>query len=72
MSKIKPMTLGNLMRLIKGRGMKKLPLIAGHKLLYSCNLRCRMCPFWRRKDEKLLSVEEDGCIEKCRRTIYGF
>jgi len=59
MSKVKPMTLGNFMRLIKGRGMKKLPLIAGHKLLYTCNLRCKMCPFWRRKDEKLLSVEEE-------------
>ena len=53
------MTLGNFMRLIKGRGVKKLPLIAGHKLLYTCNLRCKMCPFWRRKDEKLLSIEEE-------------
>ncbi|BAB67521.1 PTO1314 family radical SAM protein [Sulfurisphaera tokodaii] len=59
MAKIKPMTIGNFLRLVKGRGVKKLPLIAGHKLLYSCNLRCRMCPFWRRKDEKLLTLEEE-------------
>ncbi|MGC8609539.1 MAG: PTO1314 family radical SAM protein [Thermoplasmata archaeon] len=37
----------------------KTPFIAGHKLLYSCNLKCDMCPFWRRKDEKLLSLEEE-------------
>ena len=59
MTKVKSMTLGNLMRLIRGRGVKKLPLVAGHKLLYACNLRCKMCPFWRRKDEKLLSLEEE-------------
>jgi radical SAM family uncharacterized protein len=37
----------------------KLPLIAGHKLLYRCNLACNMCPFWRRDDEELLSVEAE-------------
>ncbi|MEM0322053.1 MAG: PTO1314 family radical SAM protein [Thermoprotei archaeon] len=59
MAVLKPVLLGGIhrsMRLIKGA---KLPLIAGHKLLYSCNLRCRMCPFWRREDEELLSVEEE-------------
>ncbi|BFH72847.1 PTO1314 family radical SAM protein [Sulfurisphaera javensis] len=59
MGKVKSMTIGNFLRLVKGRGIKKMPLIAGHKLLYSCNLRCRMCPFWRRKDERLLSLEEE-------------
>lgn len=38
---------------------EKIPLIAGHKLLYACNLKCKMCPFWRRRDEALLSVEEE-------------
>ncbi len=54
---IKPFITRGPYRLIKI--YKKLPLIAGHKLLYTCNLRCKMCPFWRRKDEKLLSVDEE-------------
>lgn len=53
------MILGNLKRGLLGLGIRKLPLIGGHKLLYTCNLRCEMCPFWRRKDEKLLSLEEE-------------
>ncbi|MEM3203853.1 MAG: PTO1314 family radical SAM protein [Saccharolobus sp.] len=64
MSTLKPMLLGNLKRAILGFGIRKLPLIAGHKLLYTCNLRCRMCPFWRRKDEKLLSLEEEVLMLK--------
>jgi radical SAM family uncharacterized protein len=39
------------------RGGGKAPVIAGHKLLYRCNLECAMCPFWRREDETLLSVD---------------
>lgn len=62
MAIVKPLTLGNLQRFMKGLGYKKLPLVAGHKLLYTCNLRCRMCPFWRRKDEKLLSIDEEAKI----------
>lgn len=51
------------LRTIK-RGIRKLsgekvPTIAGHKLLYACNLRCDMCPFWRRPDELLLSLDEE-------------
>lgn len=38
---------------------EKIPTIAGHKLLYTCNLRCGMCPFWRRPDEQLLTLEEE-------------
>jgi radical SAM family uncharacterized protein len=26
----------------------KAPMFCGHKLTYKCNLRCKMCPFWRR------------------------
>lgn len=37
----------------------RLPVIAGHKLLYRCNLECKMCPFWRREDEQLLSLEQE-------------
>lgn len=43
---------------------EKVPPIAGHKLLYSCNLKCHMCPFWRRPDEKLLSLEEEKLMLK--------
>ncbi len=49
----------SLVRSMKGLSGSKLPMIAGHKLLYTCNLRCKMCPFWRRPDEELLSIEEE-------------
>ncbi len=32
-------------KVLNFKGMKT-PVIAGHKLLYSCNLKCDMCPFW--------------------------
>ena len=55
------------------RKNKKLPLIAGHKLLFSCNLRCLMCPFWRIKDEKLLTLEEEILVlESLRRAGVCF
>lgn len=41
------------------RGRAKTPVIAGHKLLYRCNLQCGMCPFWRRQDENLLSLDDE-------------
>jgi len=34
-------------------------VIAGHKLLYRCNLECEMCPFWRREDETLLTLDDE-------------
>ena len=34
-------------------------MIAGHKLLYRCNLECGMCPFWRREDEALLGLPDE-------------
>jgi len=46
-------------RSIKGLSGEKIPFIAGHKLLYTCNLRCQMCPFWRRPDEELLTLDEE-------------
>lgn len=61
---VKPVLLGSIKRALLGQGIMKLPLIAGHKLLYTCNLRCKMCPFWRRKDEKLLSLEEEVLMLK--------
>jgi radical SAM family uncharacterized protein len=29
----------------------KVPLFCGHKLTYNCNLRCKMCPFWKRPNQ---------------------
>ena len=51
--------LRTLKRKIRELSGEKMPFIAGHKLLYSCNLRCSMCPFWRREDGKLLTLEEE-------------
>ncbi len=48
-----------LRRNIRSLSGEKVPVLAGHKLLYTCNLRCHMCPFWRRPDETLLSLEEE-------------
>jgi radical SAM family uncharacterized protein len=31
----------------------KVPLFAGHKLTYNCNLKCKMCPFWKRSSKDL-------------------
>lgn len=54
-----PVLTRGLKRQFQVRGGRKLPLIAGHKLLYRCNLECDMCPFWRRPDEELLSLEAE-------------
>jgi radical SAM family uncharacterized protein len=34
------------------------PLFCGHKLTYNCNLRCKMCPFWKRSIEDLSIARE--------------
>ncbi|MEM0133716.1 MAG: radical SAM protein [Thermoplasmatales archaeon] len=51
--------LRTIKRNIKEMSGGKIPFIAGHKLLYTCNLRCHMCPSWRRSDQALLSVDEE-------------
>jgi radical SAM family uncharacterized protein len=51
--------LRTLERKLRNLSGEKTPVIAGHKLLYTCNLRCHMCPFWRRPDEQLLSLDEE-------------
>lgn len=51
--------LRTLERKIRSFSGEKVPVIAGHKLLYTCNLRCHMCPFWRRPDEQLLTLDEE-------------
>jgi len=39
------------------------PLFCGHKLTYNCNLKCKMCPFWKRSTSDL-SLENEKTILK--------
>jgi radical SAM family uncharacterized protein len=39
------------------------PLFCGHKLTYNCNLKCKMCPFWKRSTTDL-STEKEKTILK--------
>lgn len=41
----------------------KSPIFCGHKLTYNCNLRCKMCPFWKRPSQDL-SLEQEKAILK--------
>jgi MoaA/NifB/PqqE/SkfB family radical SAM enzyme len=41
----------------------KAPLFCGHKLTYNCNLRCKMCPFWKRPSQDP-SLEQEKAILK--------
>lgn len=43
---------------------KRAPLFAGHKLTYNCNLKCKMCPFWRRPSQELSLSEEKAVLRK--------
>ena len=42
----------------------KAPLFGGHKLTYNCNLKCKMCPFWRRSSENLSTQKEKGILRQ--------
>jgi radical SAM family uncharacterized protein len=59
MALVRPVFLRSLWRSVQRGGTGKAPVIAGHKLLYRCNLECGMCPFWRREDENLLTVDDE-------------
>ena len=41
----------------------RVPLFCGHKLTYNCNLKCKMCPFWKRSSEDS-SFERETAILK--------
>jgi radical SAM family uncharacterized protein len=56
---VKPVILRSLARSLRNLGGEKSPVLAGHKLLYRCNLECKMCPFWRREDEELLQLPDE-------------
>jgi radical SAM family uncharacterized protein len=59
MTVLRPVVLRGLSRSISGLRGEKRPVLAGHKLLYRCNLECGMCPFWRREDDPLLTVRDE-------------
>lgn len=77
MAVLKSVVLRGIKRTFKtAGGRRKIPLVAGHKLLYRCNLTCDMCPFWRRTDEKLLGLEEEikimDSLVRAGVLFYGF
>ncbi len=59
MAVVKPVLLRSLNRSLRNLSGQKSPVLAGHKLLYRCNLECKMCPFWRREDEELLKLPDE-------------
>jgi radical SAM family uncharacterized protein len=59
MGHLENVALRTVKRKIRSLSGNKIPVIAGHKLLYTCNLRCKVCPFWRRIDPPLLSLDEE-------------
>jgi radical SAM family uncharacterized protein len=42
----------------------RVPLFCGHKLTYNCNLRCKMCPFWKRSSKDLSTEREKAILER--------
>ena len=40
------------------------PLFCGHKLTYNCNLKCRMCPFWKRSTKDLSTKKEKTILKR--------
>jgi radical SAM family uncharacterized protein len=42
----------------------KVPLFCGHKLTYNCNLRCKMCPFWKKHSQDSNLEQEKTILKK--------
>ena len=42
----------------------KAPWFSGHKLTYNCNLKCKMCPFWKRSSENLSTQREKEILKQ--------
>ena len=42
----------------------KIPFFCGHKLTYNCNLRCKMCPFWKRPIPDSSLAQEKTVLEQ--------
>lgn len=76
MAVLRPVILRGVSRSVGTLRGEKTPVLAGHKLLYRCNLECLMCPFWRREDEPLLTVPEEvrmmNSLERAGVSFLGF
>jgi radical SAM family uncharacterized protein len=42
----------------------RMPLFCGHKLTYNCNLRCKMCPFWKRSNQESSTEQEKEILRQ--------
>jgi radical SAM family uncharacterized protein len=42
----------------------RVPLFCGHKLTYNCNLRCKMCPFWKRPSKDSSTAQEKAILRQ--------
>ncbi len=42
----------------------KVPMFCGHKLTYNCNLRCKMCPFWKRLSPDSSIIHEKAILRQ--------
>jgi radical SAM family uncharacterized protein len=42
----------------------RMPLFCGHKLTYNCNLRCKMCPFWKRSTQESSTEQEKEILRQ--------
>jgi MoaA/NifB/PqqE/SkfB family radical SAM enzyme len=42
----------------------KVPMLCGHKLTYNCNLRCKMCPFWKRSTQDSSTEQEKEILRR--------
>jgi radical SAM family uncharacterized protein len=42
----------------------RVPFFCGHKLTYNCNLRCKMCPFWRRSSPDPSLKQEKAVLKQ--------
>jgi radical SAM family uncharacterized protein len=76
MAVLRPVIFRSLSRSISGLRGEKRPVLAGHKLLYRCNLECQMCPFWRREDDPLLTLKDEvrmmESLERAGVSFLGF
>jgi radical SAM family uncharacterized protein len=42
----------------------RVPIFCGHKLTYNCNLRCKMCPFWKRTSPNSSLKQEKAILKQ--------
>jgi radical SAM family uncharacterized protein len=42
----------------------RVPIFCGHKLTYNCNLRCKMCPFWKRPSPDSSLAQEKAILKQ--------